>query len=242
MSPSGAPLSETLSAAELLHLFLDESGSPASRAAALATAPADYTFELLLRRGVTADRVAASGVTVQRLCRMFGLRELRQLQQLGYDAAHVSQRESAAAQLLRASFSHQDIKSALLCAPGDAVHLAGSYACSILGVHTGDLLDACDGDAAHSDAVLTLQKECGHDALMRGLSIEHVLRSGLGGEALRRHGLGTATLARIGATDVRCGPSAPAPPRTLFAAAALFFFFSLGNRPPCPPHRSIYDT
>ena len=178
-----------------MHLFLDANANLIDN-----LTDEDYSFEMLGRHGVTAVRIAMSGVSTLKLGSLFGLRRPSQLAALGFDAIFLATHECSAVDLLRI-FDREELVMQVLASPDDAVSLAGSSAASILGISTGTLLASCDGSAQHAEAVLQEQASRNLDSVLRGVSLQHVLECGLSGEKLRKYGLTTVAMIGLGADD-----------------------------------------
>ena len=193
-----APEKEGLSLSTKVHLFWDGQENSASYVAAKRYE--NLSFDTLIKHGVTAYRIHQSGLRMTDLESQFGVTRTSQLTELGYNALYLSAHDDVAADLLRV-FSRELLVREFLCTVSDAVDFAGSYAATILGISTGELLRVCAGETSHCESILSEQFQKNPSLILRDLHVQDVLESGLRGETLVKYGITCIAMLAMGASQ-----------------------------------------
>ena len=164
------------------------------------------TLQLLQEQRPSVRKLIAAGVDVRMLCAM-GASRPHDIRNLGFDALCMHTVDWVAPQLVEA-FGARDVVATFISSPTDAVTIAGSPACTALGLSTGFLLTMCESSSAHSHAVLHQQHAASAASPPAppcdGVTMQHILESGLGCDQLSACGLNAIELTmRLGATPLQ---------------------------------------
>ena len=145
---------------------------------ALAMSEGDLSFELFISNGVRATNLTIAELRPMALMRM-GVDSASKLRRLGFDALHLT--HAAFCSEANAAFGAEDVESAFLTTPADAVCVAGSDATHILNISTRKLLEYCAG--APQEALAVLQQMTGGEPL-KEVPVRVLLDAGLRAPAL----------------------------------------------------------
>ena len=149
---------------------------------ALTMDESEISLEFLIASGVRALNVVAAGIRPLRLKQM-GVHTASQLRRLGFDALHLV--DSATCAEANDAFGADDVVSAFLVTPADAVALSGSDAAHILNITVDKLLAACAGAPTEALSVLK-QQTCARP--FRGVHANCLLDTGLRAVQLKSNG------------------------------------------------------
>ena len=147
------------------------------------------TYDLLVRKNVTAVNLTAASVGFLRL-KEIGCAEAAGARQLQFDALHLVDSTMAAEAV--AAWGARDVVASFLKDGRDALALAGADASELLGLTTAKLLEACVAAPAEATAVI---RELGIDCL-KGMSIVALLDTGIRAPQLRELGIGPGYVAK----------------------------------------------
>ena len=162
-------------------------GTSTSVATALEIDAASLTIAKLREMGCTPANMRAAELTPQKLA-YFGVQDAESLRSLGFDAFDL--RELAFASECIARFGSQATRGAFVCAPSDAVALAGTQSAVMLGLTPEVLLNTTAGDAVAARTCLALLPT----GALRTITLDTLLATGLQIPALAELGYSFAQI------------------------------------------------
>jgi hypothetical protein len=159
--------------------------------------PAELNMQFFKENGIPGTNLRLAGLMPREL-KTLGATDATELRTLGYDALDLS--ESAFCSSCIAAFGSENVTSAFLLCPGDAVAIAGSTAVIQLGITVSRLLEACSGAPVQAKAVLQQVEPRG--GALTGVPAWVLLDSGIRAKALCSVGYhSNAILSQTGCTQ-----------------------------------------
>lgn len=163
-------------------------GTPLTASRALLLPDSEINYDLMLSSGVNSKNLLAACVTPTQL-KSRGVNTADKMKLLGFDALHLTNASFCNQSLM--AFGREELVKNFLVTAQDAVSLAGSAACSILNIHTEDLLKCTIGSPVHAHSVL---KQLPRACSLQGVSPDTILDCGLHLKTLTQCGYTLASL------------------------------------------------
>mgnify|MGYP001370862020 CR=1 FL=1 len=158
---------------------------------ALSLPEGEITIDALLKNGVKAINIAASGIRFVQLKEM-GANDASQLRRLGFDALHLV--DPVLCGEASAAFGAKAIIETFLVTPQDAVALSGSEAVQLLNLSMNQLLEACAGSPTEAAAVL---QQSTSKNVLEGVDANVLLDTGLRAPQLKQVGLNLVSVSHL---------------------------------------------
>ena len=158
---------------------------------ALSLPEGEITIDALLKNGVKAINIAASGIRFVQLKEM-GANDASQLRRLGFDALHLV--DPVLCGEASAAFGAKAIIENFLVTPQDAVALSGSEAVQLLNLSMNQLLEACAGSPTEAAAVL---QQSTSKNVLEGVDANVLLDTGLRAPQLKQVGLNLVSVSHL---------------------------------------------
>lgn len=178
----------SLSFRQKMHVFL-ATGMSATEIAELDDK--DITFEFLVCKGVTSKSMNPVGVGPL-ILKERGASKASDLLLLGYDALHLAD-PIFCTECIRA-YGAEEVKSAFLVHPIDALALTSPESMSLLGLNANSLLAACAGAPEQAASVLRI---LGKPQALVGVQVDTLLDTGLRAKSLSELGFTSAVILSI---------------------------------------------
>lgn len=129
-------------------------GTSTTSGAVLGLTDEFINMEFFKKTGIPVQNYFAAGLEVRQLHQR-GASDPADLVQLGFDALNLT--DPGFCEQMISTYGAASVVAAFLATPADAVSLAGSQACSLLGIKNQDLLAFCAGSTTEAVAVLRQQ-------------------------------------------------------------------------------------
>lgn len=164
-------------------------GTSVSAANAIQYEDADVRYDLMLKSGVKAVNLLASGMGPMSLKRR-GFEVASSLRSFGFDALHLC--DPSWCNEMCMAYGSTEVIAAFVISADDAVAVAGSEAMQLLNMSSSDLLERCAGFPGQAFSVL---QQLPHGGSLRGVTSKTLLDAGLRVNALKACGYGFSSVA-----------------------------------------------